>query len=92
MEQIDPGAELFGRAPRGSVEPDARTELYRAIDDLPEIYRVVFVMHDVEGYTHEEIGEVLDVATGTSTSKARLSRAREMLRDALSDFAEEFTA
>ncbi len=90
VEEIDPDAGLLGAAPRRGVEPDARTRLYEAIDDLPDIYREVVVMHDVEGYTHEEIGEVLKVATGTS--KARLSRARQMLREALSDFAEEFTA
>lgn len=69
-------------------DPDLRERLRRAIDALPEIYRVVFLMHDAEGYTHEEIGRTLDVATGTS--KARLSRARARLREALADFAEEF--
>ena len=57
-------------------------------DALPELYRVVFLMHDAEGYTHKEIGATLGVPTGTS--KARLSRARALLREALSDFAEEF--
>ena len=47
--------------------------------------RTVFLMHDVEGYTHEEIGEVLQIPTGTS--KARLSRARARLREDLADFA-----
>lgn len=44
-------------------------------------------MHDVEGYTHEEIGRMLDLATGTS--KARLSWARAKLREALAVFAGE---
>ncbi|MBW3555197.1 MAG: sigma-70 family RNA polymerase sigma factor [Gemmatimonadetes bacterium] len=70
------------------AEPDLRQRLHRAVDGLPEIYRSVFVMHDVEGYTHDEIGQTLDVATGTS--KARLFRARRMLRDELADFAEEY--
>lgn len=47
--------------PKG-VEPDLRDRLHEAIDGLPEIYRTVFVMHDVEGYTHEEIGGVLGVS------------------------------
>jgi DNA-directed RNA polymerase specialized sigma24 family protein len=42
----------------------------------------------VEGYTHEEIGATLDMPTGTS--KARLSRARARLREALADFAGEW--
>ncbi|HEX7119300.1 MAG TPA: sigma-70 family RNA polymerase sigma factor [Longimicrobiales bacterium] len=70
------------------VEPDLKARLKRAIESLPEKYRVVFLMHDAEGYTHEEIGATLDVPVGTS--KARLSRARARLREALADFAEEF--
>ena len=66
-------------------EPDLRDRLARAIGDLPEGYRVVFLMHDVEGYTHEEIGRTLGVRTGTS--KAQLSRARAKLRRSLADFA-----
>lgn len=77
-----------GTAGISRVEPDLRGKLERAIDALPEIYRVVFLMHDAEGYTHKEIGATLGVPTGTS--KARLSRARALLREALSDFAEEF--
>ena len=61
-----------------------------AIAALPEGYRTVFVMHDVEGYTHEEIGIALGVQTGTS--KAQLFRARGRLREALADFAGEWTA
>ena len=64
--------------------------LYRAIDDLPTGYRTVFVMHDMEGYTHEEIGEVLGIQVGTS--KAQLFRARAKLREALADFAGAWTA
>jgi RNA polymerase sigma-70 factor (ECF subfamily) len=70
-----------GRAP---VDPDLRERLYRAIDDLPPGYRAVFVMHDVEGFTHEEIGEALGIQSGTS--KAQLFRARARLREVLADF------
>ena len=45
----------------------------------------MFVMHDVEGYTHEEIGVALGVETGTS--KSQLSKARAKLRIALASFA-----
>ena len=70
------------------AEPDLKVRLREAIRDLPEHYRVVFVMYDMEGYTHEEIGGVLDMPAGTS--KARLSRARARLRESLAEFAGEW--
>jgi RNA polymerase sigma-70 factor (ECF subfamily) len=69
------------------AEPDLKTRLAQAIDGLPEGYRAVFVMHDVEGYTHEEIASSLGVHPGTS--KAQLFRARARLREALADFAKD---
>jgi RNA polymerase sigma-70 factor (ECF subfamily) len=71
-----------------TADPDLRERLYRAIDELPEIYRVAFVMHDLEGYTHEEIAGVLGVAEGTC--KSRLSVARAQLREKLAPFAKEW--
>lgn len=71
-----------------TADPDLRDKLYRAIDELAEIYRVTFVMHDVEGYTHEEIANVLGVAEGTC--KSRLSVARAQLREKLASFAKEW--
>jgi RNA polymerase sigma-70 factor (ECF subfamily) len=70
------------------ADPDLREKLHRAIDELPEIYRTTFVMHDVEGYTHEEIASVLGVAEGTC--KSRLSVARAQLREKLAPFAKEW--
>jgi RNA polymerase sigma-70 factor (ECF subfamily) len=73
---------------RRESEPDLKARMNQAIDALPDGYRTVFLMHDVEGYTHEEIGAALGVETGTS--KAQLSRARAKLRIALADFAGEW--
>jgi len=72
------------------AEPDLKARLRDAIDALPRKYRAVVVMHDVEGYTHEEIAAALGVEVGTS--KAQLSRARAKLRAALSDFAGEWVS
>ena len=72
------------------AEPDLRDRLADAVNALPEGYRTVFVMHDVEGYTHAEIAAALELKTGTS--KARLSRARARLRLDLREFAEEWVA
>lgn len=71
------------------AEPDLKQRLRDAVAALPEHYRVVFVMYDMEGYTHEEIGAALELPVGTS--KARLSRARGQLREALAQFAGEWT-
>jgi RNA polymerase sigma-70 factor (ECF subfamily) len=56
-------------------------DLAAAIARLPEGARAVFVLHDVEGYQHDEIGGMLGIAEGTS--KAQLFRARRLLREAL---------
>jgi RNA polymerase sigma-70 factor, ECF subfamily len=75
-------------ADRRRAEPDLKQRLREAIERLPDKYRLVFVMHDVEGYTHEEIGAALGVRTGTS--KIHLFRARAKLRDAMAAFAGEW--
>ena len=70
-----------------SVDPVLRDRLHRAIDALADPYRTTLIMHDIEGYTHSEIAEVLGVAEGTC--KSRLSQARAQLRAALADLAPE---
>jgi len=68
----------------GSVEPRASEtaiDLERAITTLPERARMVFVLHEIEGYRHEEIAEMMETSVGTS--KAQLHRARSLLRKAL---------
>ena len=69
-------------------DPLLREKLMAAVNDLPEGCRTVFMMHDAEGYTHQEIAAALGVAVGTS--KAQLARARGKLRVALAMFAEEW--
>jgi RNA polymerase sigma-70 factor (ECF subfamily) len=68
------------------VGPKARDALLQdrleaALDRLPNGMRQVLILHDVEGYTHEEIGEVLGVASGTS--KSQLFKARAKMRTLL---------
>jgi RNA polymerase sigma-70 factor (ECF subfamily) len=75
---------------RREAEPDLKLKLARAIDALPDGYRMVFVMHDVEGYTHDEIGSALGIQPGTS--KAQLFRARARLRGDLAEFAGEWAS
>jgi RNA polymerase sigma-70 factor (ECF subfamily) len=52
-----------------------------ALTNLPEGARRVFVLHDMEGYKHHEIAEMLDITTGTS--KSQLHRARMLMRQQL---------
>ena len=69
----------IGKTP---VPPGSRLDLERAIATLPDGAREVFVLHDVEGWSHEDIAAAMKVAVGTS--KSQLHRARGLLRRELS--------
>jgi len=60
-----------------------RVDLERAVRSLADGYREVLVLHDIQGFTHEEIGTLLGIEAGTS--KSQLSRARRALRKTLSE-------
>jgi RNA polymerase sigma-70 factor (ECF subfamily) len=77
VEWVDEG-DVPAAAPPARVEA---VDLERAIAALPAGYRMVLVLHDVEGYTHEEIAERLGVAAGTT--KSQLFWARRGVRAAL---------
>ena len=62
-------------------QPELRMAIEQAVDGLPPGAREVFVLHDMEGYKHDEIAELLGVDPGTSRSQ--LHRARMMLRKVL---------
>ena len=62
----------------GSID---RINLERAIENLPPGYRIVFVLHDVEGYEHNEIAHMMGCSIGNS--KSQLHKARMKLRDML---------
>lgn len=77
-------------AAAGSVEPASTdgslpavdpADLARAIDELPDGYQRVLVLHDIEGYTHAEIGRALGIEPGSS--KSQLHRARVWVRSRL---------
>lgn len=81
-------ARVFGAEAPEALEPPSppapaglRCDLEEAIAALPPQCRAVFVLHDIEGYTHEEIGELMHLASGTA--KAHLHRARKLLQEAL---------
>jgi RNA polymerase sigma-70 factor, ECF subfamily len=74
---VEGTADFAGRGER----PLLRLDLERALATLPPRMRQVLVLHDVEGFTHEEIGELLCVEAGTS--KSQLFRARAKMRQIL---------
>jgi RNA polymerase sigma-70 factor, ECF subfamily len=72
----EPGAQDPSLA--GAVD---RLELQRAVDALPPGYRTIFVLHDIEGFEHNEIAELVGCSIGNS--KSQLHKARMKLRDSL---------
>ena len=76
---MDDTSRLEGAARSSGV--DLRMDMEDAIASLPKGARLAFVLHDVEGYQHQEIAEQLGVSVGTI--KAQLHRARRLLRERL---------
>jgi RNA polymerase sigma-70 factor, ECF subfamily len=65
----------------GAHQPPVTIDLDQVISRLPDGYRHVLTLHDIEGYTHEEIGALLEISAGTS--KSQLYQARKALRSVL---------
>jgi len=76
------GDDVVDRMPAVRLAtPGVALDVEAALRRLPERAREVFVLFDVEGYTHEEIARLMDVTVGTS--KSQLHRARMLMRDLL---------
>ena len=75
-ETLDAERSAEPTAPRQT--PIAKMDLDRAIERLPDGCREAFVLHDVEGFDHKEVGEFLGIAEGTS--KSQVFKARMKLR------------
>lgn len=76
--RFDDQEGLLDDVTAGPVSPDLAMDFETAIAKLPPGAKKIFVLHDVEGFKHEEIAESLGIAAGTS--KAQLHRARMLLR------------
>jgi RNA polymerase sigma-70 factor (ECF subfamily) len=83
-DQWSEETEVAGPAPRDKVDP---LDLERAIRKLPDGYRTVLLLHDVEGYRHEEIAERLGISAGTS--KSQLFHARRAMRASLGGYGRD---
>ena len=73
---------------RRAIQSETRKTLAGAIRELPEDMRSAIVLRDVQGYSYDEIAQMLDVNVGTI--KSRISRGREKLREKLSKRTELF--
>ena len=79
------GDNNWARRPDDELQSDElRRRIQAAVDELPEIYKTVFLIRDVEGLSTEETGEILDISV--PTVKTRLHRARIALRDHISTY------
>lgn len=79
--QEEPVKREYGDDDRRLLGSIDRLTLGRAIEQLPPGYRVVFILHDVEGYEHNEIAQIMNCSVGNS--KSQLHKARLKLRAAL---------
>jgi RNA polymerase sigma-70 factor (ECF subfamily) len=79
--RVEPVEDLEAWERGTDASPADRLDLEHALTRLPHGARQVFLLHDVEGYGHAEIGRLLGIAEGTS--KAQLFRARRLLRKLL---------
>ncbi|MDQ7918249.1 RNA polymerase sigma factor [Mesonia sp. MT50] len=82
MEQYDAALDTDDYASAEAIQ-----HLQELIDELPEGYKMVFVMYAVEGYKHQEIAELLHISEGTS--KSQLFKARKVLQEKLANQKEE---
>jgi len=86
-EGVAAGSEV-GRPDASLAGLIDRVNLERAVEQLPTAHKIVFVLHDIQGYGHQEIAEIMDSSVGTS--KGQLHRARRRLRDLLREFVDSF--
>jgi RNA polymerase sigma-70 factor (ECF subfamily) len=83
--QLPSVGENWSKRPDDELQSEElRRHIQTAVDALPEIYRTVFLLRDVEGLSTEETGEIL--AISVPTVKTRLHRARIALRDAITQY------
>jgi RNA polymerase sigma-70 factor (ECF subfamily) len=70
------------RGEKSEIHFNSNIDLENAISSLPAQAKTVLILHDIEGYRHKEIAEMINIEVGTS--KAHLHRARKILREELS--------
>ena len=89
-QHADHVADWSLRADDPAIQTELRTALTEAIDELPDGYRLVLVLHDVEGRSHGEIAEALGL--NVAAVKVRAHRARLFLRNRLGEWMSDVAA
>ena len=80
---------LFRSAPdKDGASVEAQTDLGRALAELPEEFRTILLLAEIEGLPLEEVAQIVGCPVGTV--KSRIFRAKERLREYLSDYGKEF--
>ena len=98
IEDLSPAVKQFcldkeqvygNRSDSMSINRELRDMIQNAIDKLPEQYRAVFVLRDVDGLSNQEVGEILQLSV--PAVKSRLHRSRLMLRKRLQRYYDDYT-
>lgn len=89
QQQVEKEHSLANRSDLLSINKEMRDIIESALNRLPEQYRAVFVLRDVDGLSNQEVGEILDLSI--PAVKSRLHRSRLMLRKRLQRYWDDFT-
>jgi len=82
---VDPGGSLGESAENTALNSILDVDVRRALEELPEPFRLAVILSDVEGFSYKEIADMLDIPLGTVMS--RLFRGRRILRNKLDEYA-----
>ena len=89
QQHLDNDPMFVSRSDSITYGREVRDEISHAVNRLPEQYRAVFVLRDVDGLTNQEVGEILELSI--PAVKSRLHRSRLMLRKKLLRYYREYT-
>jgi RNA polymerase sigma-70 factor (ECF subfamily) len=89
QQQVEKEHSISNRSDLLSINKEMRDIIDSALNRLPDQYRAVFVLRDVDGLSNQEVGEILDLSI--PAVKSRLHRSRLMLRKRLQTYWDDFT-
>jgi RNA polymerase sigma-70 factor (ECF subfamily) len=89
QQQVEKEHSLANRSDLLSINKEMRDIIESALNRLPEQYRAVFVLRDVDGLSNQEVGEILELSI--PAVKSRLHRSRLMLRKRLQRYWDDYT-